>query len=373
MSNEHLLLMQLRHNVHVTAAFKVHQNIFEMSNALFDDQGNVVSKAAFLKKAEGISDKFNKNWSKTEYNHAVRASKSANQWLTFESRKKYLKNITWHAIKDENTRATHALLDGITLPVDHPFWDTHPVPYDWECRCYKTQNNDPIVEPPTDLPEPKAMFKNNPGKTGKAFLESHPYYSVDQNYANLAKRVFDVSLPISPSRLKENTQLYFKFMENKNYSLEYTDNLTGGFVTKHVDADAKDLRDNLRAAKILARENGDAIEIRQHIHKDGIKNPEFSINGVASDLKTPDRRKFKEVSTAIKNQFSRARKQDLNNLVIKVDGQYGLELIEEGVIEGFNRNEVIERVRIIYGGKAVEITRVEMEKGKVFDKLKDRL
>lgn len=36
---------------------------------------------------------------------------------------------------DNNVRASHAALDGIILPADHPFWEKHTPPWEWNCRC----------------------------------------------------------------------------------------------------------------------------------------------------------------------------------------------------------------------------------------------
>lgn len=36
---------------------------------------------------------------------------------------------------DSKVRASHAALDGIILPADHPFWEKHTPPWEWNCRC----------------------------------------------------------------------------------------------------------------------------------------------------------------------------------------------------------------------------------------------
>lgn len=38
-------------------------------------------------------------------------------------------------VGDEKVREEHAALDGLTLPADSPFWQTHYPPWDWGCRC----------------------------------------------------------------------------------------------------------------------------------------------------------------------------------------------------------------------------------------------
>lgn len=41
----------------------------------------------------------------------------------------------YSAVGDDRTRPTHRALDGIVLPFDHPFWDTHFPPWEFNCRC----------------------------------------------------------------------------------------------------------------------------------------------------------------------------------------------------------------------------------------------
>lgn len=38
---------------------------------------------------------------------------------------------------DDSVRDSHAALDGIVLPADHPFWENHTPPWEWGCRCQK--------------------------------------------------------------------------------------------------------------------------------------------------------------------------------------------------------------------------------------------
>lgn len=45
---------------------------------------------------------------------------------------------TRHAVMDDRTRPKHVALNGLTLPADHEFWDTHFAPDDFNCRCMVT-------------------------------------------------------------------------------------------------------------------------------------------------------------------------------------------------------------------------------------------
>lgn len=41
----------------------------------------------------------------------------------------------YRAVLDDRTRPTHRALDGLILPADHPFWQDHFPPWEWNCRC----------------------------------------------------------------------------------------------------------------------------------------------------------------------------------------------------------------------------------------------
>lgn len=43
----------------------------------------------------------------------------------------------YQTLGDTHVRHTHAALDGIVLPWDHPFWATHNPPWEWGCRCQR--------------------------------------------------------------------------------------------------------------------------------------------------------------------------------------------------------------------------------------------
>ncbi len=84
-----------------------------------------------------------RNWrSAVIYNTNMRMAVAAGRWaqgmrLADGGGKVY---IRYTVILDSRTRPLHrewgtAAGQGIILPVDHPFWDTHYPPNGWECRC----------------------------------------------------------------------------------------------------------------------------------------------------------------------------------------------------------------------------------------------
>lgn len=49
--------------------------------------------------------------------------------------KKALPYWTYWAVGDDRTELSHALRSGVTLPADHPWWDSNFPPLRWRCRC----------------------------------------------------------------------------------------------------------------------------------------------------------------------------------------------------------------------------------------------
>ncbi|PKM10436.1 MAG: hypothetical protein CVV15_06520 [Gammaproteobacteria bacterium HGW-Gammaproteobacteria-5] len=69
------------------------------------------------------------------YDTNTRTAYSAGLFERIERNKRTHPFIRYITKRDERVRASHRAWDNITLPVDHPFWDTHIPPNGWRCRC----------------------------------------------------------------------------------------------------------------------------------------------------------------------------------------------------------------------------------------------
>ena len=84
---------------------------------------------------EAVTTTFDPARLKLIFDTNTRMAYSAGLWQRIERNKKthpYIRYITMH---DEKVRLSHRAWDNVTLPVDHPFWDTHFPPNGWRCRC----------------------------------------------------------------------------------------------------------------------------------------------------------------------------------------------------------------------------------------------
>lgn len=178
-SPDFVMLNQLEYNMGVFSAFKNHSQINEMVALLKDENGKLRSFKDFKTEALKIDNTYNKRWLRVEYNHAISSARAARKWQDIQRTKHIYPNLQYKSITDDRTRELHKNWNGIILPVDHPFWNTHFPPNDWECRCTSKRTDKKIDTKGLEvdnMPKLPSSFNHNTGKTGKVFTEDHPYF-----------------------------------------------------------------------------------------------------------------------------------------------------------------------------------------------------
>lgn len=65
-------------------------------------------------------------------------SYAASQWQVMDAQRDVFPFWQYGTFEDARVRPSHAALDGIVLPADHPFWADHFPPWEWGCRCLVT-------------------------------------------------------------------------------------------------------------------------------------------------------------------------------------------------------------------------------------------
>nr|DAX29773.1 MAG TPA: minor capsid component [Caudoviricetes sp.] len=163
------LVSSLKHNIATFSAFKETSFKQQIEQALTKD-GRVLPWNEFKKEAEKLDTLYNKRWLQTEYNQTVANALSAQKYEEYIANKRIYPNLTYHAVHDERTRETHRAWDGLRLPVEHAFWQTHLPPNDWGCRCYVEPTAGPVTEGVRTEEVPiKEAFANNPALSGEIF------------------------------------------------------------------------------------------------------------------------------------------------------------------------------------------------------------
>lgn len=72
---------------------------------------------------------------KTLYDANMRTACAAGQWERAQRTKAGLPYFIYELGPSREHREDHARYDGLVLPVDDPFWDTHMPPNGWGCKC----------------------------------------------------------------------------------------------------------------------------------------------------------------------------------------------------------------------------------------------
>lgn len=119
------------------------QNLFHFSAAKTLAEVQALNQALneakdysdFRRRADKITDTFNRRWQLTEYQSAVNCAESASAYRRLKSKTKLFPYWEYKTAGDDKVREEHAALDGLTLRHDDPLWDEIYPPNGWKCRC----------------------------------------------------------------------------------------------------------------------------------------------------------------------------------------------------------------------------------------------
>lgn len=119
-----------------------------------------------------------KDYLATEKQGIFANSAAAERWIGFEENADLYPNLEWRTAGDNDVRAEHAALEGLILPINDPFWNSHTPPLGFGCRCEIIQTDEPVKEKDgyADTTAPKG-FDFNPGVEQKVFSGTAGYYT----------------------------------------------------------------------------------------------------------------------------------------------------------------------------------------------------
>lgn len=201
------MMQQLKRNIYVYAAFKNYHNIKDMVDALDDGNGNIRPFDEFKQKAFAIGQTYNENYLKTEYNTAIGQAQMAQKWNNILSQKDALPILRYDTVDDDRVRPEHQELEGVTLPIEHPFWEKYLPPNGFNCRCNVRQLVDaPIKQPPKTVNVDDA-FANNAGASGQLYSNDHPYFD------NVSKKQKDAILQTARTFILEDDTAFKKSLK----------------------------------------------------------------------------------------------------------------------------------------------------------------
>ena len=183
----------VKHANEIFAAFKTHAMGKSMASKLLDENGSLKPFDKWMKDISSISSHHVGSWLKTEYNTAVLRAHNAADWRSFIENKDIMPNLRWMPTTSPDAEAVHRGYweKKLTLPVEHPFWNKHHPGDRWNCKCSLESTDDPASPDDIldDLPIEPAQrgLENNPGKDGKIFNDTHPYFPKNCNQCSFYK------------------------------------------------------------------------------------------------------------------------------------------------------------------------------------------
>lgn len=337
----------LEQDIFVFSGFKTYHQLKEASELLRDSQGRVKSFNQFYEDVSGIRQKYNRNWLHAEYNFAVSSAQMASHWAEYQQDEE-MTNLQYRTALDDKVRPEHAALEGVTLPMSDPFWDTAFPPNGWNCRChvipvlkedFPLSNSQRAQDAFDDMTQGKAsIFRYNPGKEGVIFPPHHPYYG---------KRGYKHCLnPHLATSLGDNLEcdIIYNILHNEG-NIEIPTEKGKVVETPQINKTERDK--NINTAKYLANTHGYEIYVLSDVKKkDGYQHSADSYNATL--------KRFEEYKHIEKNTFNsfdrnlRKAAKQANNVVFVINGDYNKGDLENAIKGRFNAYKNLESIRIIH-------------------------
>lgn len=276
-STDYEILSSLQKQTWQFAGAKNYRDLRTIGDELIGPDGQLRSKADFIRAASKHIDQSLKQFLPTEYNLAVQGAIHTAKWKDIERDNELFPFIEWDAVLDQQTTSICKPLEGLVLRWDDPRVDRIYPPNHWNCRTTVRRKaygpTGSVTVPPVDI---KPMFQVNLGKQRLAFPPDHPYF------INSPLPVINKALLLSPYDAQ--------FKPLKKYN--------DGHVRIHhlVSKKQKDWVDVSESAIVLAKK-GNKVDIMPEINSEGIirsivfpelknlKSPDLRVNGVLMDVK----------------------------------------------------------------------------------------
>lgn len=139
-SAQYNTLIKLRDNLFRFSGVKTFQNVKELEAVRFSlETGFLKTLKEYRVDALPIYDKFNRDWSATEIDTTLTSADFAAKTDIFKEEAETFPMLRYQTAGDANVREEHAALDGITKPVDDPFWDNYMPPNGFNCYDRETE------------------------------------------------------------------------------------------------------------------------------------------------------------------------------------------------------------------------------------------
>lgn len=368
---------RLTRSDYIFSGLKTFHELNEAFPSLLDENGNRKSFEQFYNDVQKIDKTYNQSYLHAEYNFVHASAEMAAKWEQYaEDGDRY--NLQYRTAGDDKVRPEHAALNGVTLPMSDPFWETYYPPNGWNCRCTVVQvRKSKYAATPRDeamargeealQSDTKGIFRFNPGKQQKAVPDYNPYTIKRCRDCDIAKGKTNLAKPMD-NELCEACRL-IRLCQDKGFS---KDKEFGNRLLISNIADKTELAENRRAASALLKSFPDIhMKIRPHVLEYNKSNPEYEIDGLVAD------RKGIKNPQGVTAGFKKAIKQGCQVVVIDLDmNMHDKHFRNADIAKYINWRKddfdkgVIKACYVIYNGMAVKITNDNIDKDSIIDEIK---
>ena len=186
-------------------AYRLKENLSRFAAFKTAEQSDLLSAASDMDEAHIINRRYNVNYLRTEYVHAVRGSRAAKNWERIQADKDLYPNLKYMPSTAAEPRNDHKRLYGMVRPVDDAFWKEWFPPNDWGCLCRTEQVGGEAKSSamPKGMKAPPPVMRNNPGISGKLMPDSHPMIKRIKNKEKVEKQGAALELKIMRKDARE--------------------------------------------------------------------------------------------------------------------------------------------------------------------------
>ena len=237
-----IMRSRLQESDYIFSGIKTFHELNEAFPALTDSDGNRKPFGKFLEDVRTINETYNRYYLRAEYNFAHASAGMAARWEQIE-RDGDDYDLQYRTAGDDKVRASHAALDGVTLPPSDPFWKIYYPPNGWNCRCTAVQvRKDKYPRTPSDeamlrgaeatANDKRGLFRFNSGLERKTFPDYNPY--TIQQCRQIRFGLEEESRKTVQKWIRENRKLYDRLSKDKKYMDVKFDPQTGALKATHV-------------------------------------------------------------------------------------------------------------------------------------------
>lgn len=176
---------RLHRSDYIFSGLKTFHELGEAFPSLLDENGNRKPFDRFLSDVQKIDETYNRHYLRAEYGFIQASAEMAARWEGFsEDGDRY--NLQYRTAGDDHVREEHVSLEGVTLPMSDPFWESYYPPNGWGCRCTVVQvRRSKYDETPSDeamslgaqamQEDRRGIFRFNPGIQQRTVPAYNPY------------------------------------------------------------------------------------------------------------------------------------------------------------------------------------------------------